>query len=308
MFCLEGGTSEDPLFHSGCACRPDSGMGVGHIKCFQEFARASFNDEKKQQRIDCGIDQCSHCFQSRNGILRFEMFLILSKLYDPDSLTRQSIQDIDNAFVTNDALVCLNWVLVEADHIDSAPSHVRYSRLRILLLMKDVNKQNHYPDNYYRIKQVFAEDKQIGNILIDIRKYQAAIDYNSQSYEKFCDLINQYPALKSSRSSVVHTYARSLFEIYIAFLRSDIGIDPPYHCLEVAERLMREEFIEHPDDLPTLANNTCLLCSILMCQNKHTEAKQILSPCIEKSQRVLGPSHMVTKHLLAFDARHLAHI
>jgi len=98
MFCLEGGTSEDPLFHSGCGCRPDSGMSIGHINCFQEFARASFADEKKREdSVDCCVIRRSNCSQQRNGFLCSELLLILWKLYDPDCLlTLQNVQCIDS--------------------------------------------------------------------------------------------------------------------------------------------------------------------------------------------------------------------
>jgi len=119
FFCLEGGTSDDPLFHSGCACRPDSGMSIGHIYCFQEFARASFtDDEKRKKSFDCDLCSCSNCSQPRNGTLLFEICLILWKLHYPECLGRQNVQGINMVQVKEkmmNALKCLNQALMEKE-------------------------------------------------------------------------------------------------------------------------------------------------------------------------------------------------
>jgi len=44
-----------------------------------------------------------------------------------------------------------------------------------------------------------------------------------------------------------------------------------------------------------------LLCRILVCQDKYIEAKQILSACLQKVQRVYGPSHPYTSKLFDLD-------
>jgi len=72
--------------------------------------------------------------------------------------------------------------------------------------------------------------------------------------------------------------------------------------LEEAERLMREELRDNNINHVVYMNNTRLLCSILMTQEKFAEAKQIISPCLQKMQRVFGPSHHFTKDLLSLDS------
>jgi len=70
--------------------------------------------------------------------------------------------------------------------------------------------------------------------------------------------------------------------------------------LEEAERLMREEVVRESsrEDMVMYLNSTGLLCSILMRQSRFAEANQILTPCLQKAQRILGPSHVGTKYLL----------
>jgi len=70
--------------------------------------------------------------------------------------------------------------------------------------------------------------------------------------------------------------------------------------LEEAERLMQEVVRESSREkhIYMYVNNTTLLCHILMCQRKFAEANQILTPCLQKAQRILGPSHVGTKRLL----------
>jgi len=286
-------------------------MSIGHIKCFQEFARASFADKKKKREdsFDCDVNECSHCSQTRDGIIIFEMLLILSKLHDPEFLTRQNVEDIDHekAIEIAHALKCLDITLAQR-HFDAAHNDLMlYSRLRALYLKKIVRKQIH--DNVYtRIFEEIAEDNVIGEILIDIRKYQAAIDYNRCNYEKYLLNINEYPEVKpvlkrNLSVGVVLNYAQSLYEAFQASAqKSDVGNDPLFHYLEEAERLMREQVLENRDDMVIHIPNTFLLCRILIAQRKFAEAKQILSPCLQKAQRIFGSSNDYYRKLFELDA------
>jgi len=294
MFCLEGGTSEDPLFQSGCACRPDSGMGVGHIHCFQDFARASFADDKKKIKLDCDVTKCKHCSQLKNGILKFEMFLTLSKLCDPDCLTRQSDQGLTIAKVgaLMKALNLLSGALLDGE--SSSGDSFRCSRLRVIFRQKNLLNQIACPE--LRLKTEFKLSFEIGQILYASKKYQVAIDFNRRNYEKLILSISQYPHFKFLRPSIVRSYATSLVECFKESYRSNMH-EPLYVHLDEAERLIREELLEC-NDIALSCCTTHFLCEILSLQKKFAEAKQILPPCIEKMKRVFGPSHSETKKLM----------
>jgi len=284
-------------------------MSIGHISCFQEFARASFADEKKRKdRPDCSIGICSNCSQQRKGRLLLEMFLTLWKLYDPDSLfTRHNLQGIDSSQINliKNSLYCLLFVLSETHYSDSTHSKLAmYCRLRIIYVKMDLRKQTQYTVDDER-DEIFDKND-IGHILLDLEKYNAAIDHNRRNHEHIELFITQHQhlenhlkvKLKIIRTGIIHNYARSLFEVYKASINSP---DPPHHMLQEAERLMRD-LIRENCYFEVYAFNIDLLCRILMCQRKFAEAKRNLSPCLQKTQRVLGPSHRTTKLLLALDA------
>eukprot|EP00633_Aureoumbra_lagunensis_P008646 CAMPEP_0197306188 /NCGR_PEP_ID=MMETSP0891-20130614/2844_1 /TAXON_ID=44058 ORGANISM="Aureoumbra lagunensis, Strain CCMP1510" /NCGR_SAMPLE_ID=MMETSP0891 /ASSEMBLY_ACC=CAM_ASM_000534 /LENGTH=154 /DNA_ID=CAMNT_0042788135 /DNA_START=397 /DNA_END=861 /DNA_ORIENTATION=+ len=151
------------------------------------------------------------------------------------------------------------------------------------------------------------EDFDIGSILNNIEKHQAAIYFSRRNYEKFQVSIIQYPQLNILRYGVVGKYAQSLYDAFSASLKSDVGNDPPYHYLEEAETLMRDPLLENLDDIDIYGNNAKLLCQILIAQRKYDEAKQILSPCLEKVQRVLGDSHDLTTVLLQIEGMIRSH-
>jgi len=267
-------------------------MSIGHISCFQEFARASFSDKKKRNdSFHCHVDTCSHCSQPRGGIHSFEMCLILWKLNDPDCLTRQHVQ-ITQGYKMKNALLCLNSALGEA--YDSPVSDfINFCRLRILILIKNVRKQIQDSDD---VQTEILDDYAIGNILICTEHHQAAIDLSRRNYEK---MLIQDPQSKSLFDIVVRNYATSLLKAYNLSLKSN---DPSYAYIEKAEQLMRNQIREHCHDIDIYVPDVNLLCRILMYQKKYTEANQILSPCLEKAQRVFGPSHPLTQGLLQLDA------
>jgi len=189
------------------------------------------------------------------------------------------------------ALLCLDFALFETLDNGAHRDLITFCRLRILFSIKNVRKQLHNKIDGFRIEQEINDDKNIGELLLKIKKHQAAVDFNRRNYEKYLLNINKYPELARSLSSLIHIYAKSLF---LAFMNA--GNDPPHHYLEEAERLMRDH--ENCDDIQAYASNTPLLCGILIAQRKYAEAEQILSPCLQKAQRILGPSHRLTKFLL----------
>eukprot|EP00633_Aureoumbra_lagunensis_P004137 CAMPEP_0197305644 /NCGR_PEP_ID=MMETSP0891-20130614/1887_1 /TAXON_ID=44058 ORGANISM="Aureoumbra lagunensis, Strain CCMP1510" /NCGR_SAMPLE_ID=MMETSP0891 /ASSEMBLY_ACC=CAM_ASM_000534 /LENGTH=98 /DNA_ID=CAMNT_0042786933 /DNA_START=104 /DNA_END=400 /DNA_ORIENTATION=+ len=95
------------------------------------------------------------------------------------------------------------------------------------------------------------EDINIGRILIGIKKYQVAIDFNRRNYETFLLNNTRYPEFKQEArlsNIVVCSYSQSLFEAFQAYSqKADDGNDPPYHHLEEADRLMREVVRENRD-------------------------------------------------------------
>jgi len=92
------------------------------------------------------------------------------------------------------------------------------------------------------------------------------------------------------RSNVVCTYANSLLQNFEASSQIE---HPPYHHLNEAERLMREEFLQDSNNVVDFGNKTHLLCRILIHQKKYAEAEQIIIPCGKKVLRVLGREHSV---------------
>jgi len=298
MFCLEGATPEDPLFQSGCACRPDSGMSIGHISCFQELARASFADEKKIG-FDCRIAYCSHCSQRRNGIILFEMLLTLWKLYDVDILqVQQNIKSTHHAqaFKNTNALKCLDSVLDMANCMFPPSDLFVYTRLRLQFLTMNVQKQVPYPNKICSLLEEFAIDNRIGMNLRDLdNKCQTAIDFSRRYYEKILPLIPEYPMLKRFRALAVNNLAGSLLDAFKESLAYD---NPLYSYIDEAERLIREESRENRDHLHTYRSNIGLLCNVLIAQGKYEEAKQIHSPHLEETQRIFGPLSPATKETL----------
>jgi len=231
--------------------------------------------------------------------------LILWKLYDPDCLTRKNVQGIDNkrALFMRKSLLCLDFALRQFSLIESVTYDlIHFCHLRILYLMKSVRGQIHFTV-CHDLRQEILEDFQIGDILLSIQKYQAAIDFNRRNYEKLSLNMTDYPELKVLCFATVRNYATSYFKAFMAFSsqNSDVGNVPPYHYLEEAERLIRDQLRKNDDNFMFHVQNTELLCQIFMYQKKYTEAKNILSPCLQKLQRVYGLSHPITRRLFLID-------
>jgi len=269
-------------------------MSIGHIKCFQEFARASFNDEKKREEWDCDAIDCLHCKHSRRGIIRFEMCIILWKLHDPDCLLRNYFKYIDKKDIQSVgfALKCIDVVLLESFLIHLPTAHLNWhSRLRIqwsrqnFLKYSDIKKQSEFE---------CLDEIEIGDTLLFFNEYQACIDIHRRAHERALIESPQNPNFitQNVKPVSVNALAKSLLH---AFINETRNIDR----LREAERLLYEEMFQadSTDDIVVYGNATLLLAQILHIQGKRAEFERLIPKRVDKVRRILGPSHQLTKQL-----------